>query len=349
MKKQIFIIILLMIGCCFVLYLYIDKPENKNGFVRKIINAKINREYIYKLPDKSFLFAGKPTNEIVLSSHKNPFTIYRINSSFNMINETHLKLSEIFIPTLSKFKFEIQAQSQYFSDYFGHYGILKNGILTTHTTPLQNTDQTFYISDSSIISRSINQKEKQPKFELVKFNASKSSLRKYMLPKRSGGIFGNDGWLVYDRKKSRIIYMYYYLGEFLCLDTNLNSLYKTKTIDTVTKTIVKLIGYKTKLKNGATGEVLTPAKPPKFVNKMCTADNGYLYILSALKADNESQSAYKANQVVDVYDISNGKYLKSFYVPNYKDHKLRQFEINNQTFVGIFDKFLIKFKFASIN
>ncbi len=139
--------------------------------------------------------------------------------------------------------------------------------------------------------------------------------------------------------------MYFYKGEIINLDTNLNLLYKAKTIDTVRHPSIKSGILETKTKDGKNNRQLTQLTPPKFVNKFMVTCGEHLYIVSALKADNESNSAHSSNNTIDVYNIHTGNYRYSFYIPKYLGRKLDQFRIKGHVFAAIYGPYLITYEF----
>src|SRR5690606_22443648 len=118
----------------------------------------------------------------------------------------------------------------------------------------------------------------------------------------------------------------YYIGEFLCSDTNLNLVYRAKTIDTVKNVDIESKVKSSKIDNQSV-QVLIHSKPPKIVNRYLTINDNKLYVLSRSISDNEHRSATKKNSSIDVYSIGKGKYLYSFYIPKYRNIKVQEFKI----------------------
>lgn len=137
--------------------------------------------------------------------------------------------------------------------------------------------------------------------------------------------------------------MFYRRGEFLCMDTNLNVVYKAKTIDTVHNANIK-----TELRNETSGDGTKVLKrilstPPNLVNIYYTISGNQLFILSALRADNETQYEFSRNSSIDVYNTVNGSYLYSFHLPKYNNELLRQFEIKGNLLIGIYDHYVVTY------
>lgn len=124
--------------------------------------------------------------------------------------------------------------------------------------------------------------------------------------------FSADGMLRYDSGAHRLLYIQYYQNRFFCMDTNLNLLYTGKTIDTTNTNPIHTRTFTTRQNRGS----LMPAVPLHIINRACTTDGVDMYVLSALKADNEDPDGFDNNTVVDVYALSNGAYKRSFYIPD---------------------------------
>ncbi len=143
--------------------------------------------------------------------------------------------------------------------------------------------------------------------------------------------FATDGFLHYDKASQRLVYIQFYQNRFFCLDTNLTLQYTGNTIDTTfTNTAtIKLLQKGNDIK-------LMPSTPRLMVNNNSTVANGYLYVLSGLRADNETLSDFNQNSTVDVYAIANGKYKGSFYIPKLAGKKMTDWYIRGQLLVTLY-------------
>lgn len=97
----------------------------------------------------------------------------------------------------------------------------------------------------------------------------------------------------------------YNFGYILGIDGKGNFLYQTNTIDQTPPAKVIMAGSL---------KMLDPEAPDTLYSGF--ADSQRLYLISAIKAENERE---KNNLPIDVYDVLNGGYLYSFYIPLYKD------------------------------
>lgn len=352
MIKRIFLLLLIALGA-FILFFLVTRIKDdgpKNGFKRTIKTFKFEKPNVFEIPERSFNFVGKPNKDVLLYSHRHPMKLYKIKDSINTLKSIYIKAPSAF-DTNSRYIIMRNGPSSdiYISNSEGALLIFGNKDITSYKIPLKFTDNCTPISNSSIVVRSIEKKEQDKSMSLVKINLSDQpkESKRYILPKHGDGVFGNDGILRYDKKGLKFIYTFFYLGEFLCLDTNLNLIYKGKTIDTVRSPTLKLGSVKNKLKNGFSTTGITQITPPHFVNIDFAINNDLLYIISHLRADNESYSDFNNNQPIDVYSLKNGKYLYSFYIPKYKELELKKLEIINNQLFGIFGQYLIKYEFKN--
>lgn len=346
MKIKIFYILFTIVCGSFIMYLLsLKENQEKNAFTRKFINPNIKLKHVIKLTTQ-FLLAEKPKDKIILDNYKDKSHLYSIDFSLKEIDTIPLHTPKGFNKSLNVYKASLES-SIYLTNSFSEIVTFNQAIINSYKISNLNFDVFRPISQKSLVVRARKEIEKEKDRQLVKLSLKKSAsiIKIFTIPKQIDGFFCNDGWLHFDEANSVIFYMYYYRGEFLCLDTNLNLKYKAKTIDTITKANIKTAFSSTRLNNGTRFNQVVPKNPPKLVNRHLTTNNDHVYVLSGLKADNETQSEFQSNQQVDVYSTKNGKYLHSFYIPKYKNQKLNYFEIKGDTIVAVFGIYLVTFNF----
>ncbi|WP_448635230.1 hypothetical protein [Pedobacter panaciterrae] len=158
-----------------------------------------------------------------------------------------------------------------------------------------------------------------------------------LLQKQVDGFFCTDGNLVKVPHTNKIFYIYYYRNQFICANTDLNLIYRGKTIDTVAHAKIKVARVK------STGQI-TLSSPPVYVNKQSTANEKYLFIHSGLKADNETVNMHEQGAAIDVYNVSDGKYKLSFYLPDFNGKKLTDFRVYGQSLYALYDHYLYRYQ-----
>ena len=145
-----------------------------------------------------------------------------------------------------------------------------------------------------------------------------------------GGII-SDGQLLMDRETKKLYYLYYYKNLLLSFDTSLRGATKLSSIDTT-------ISFKVKtglVRNGGADAFtnITPANP---VNVTSDVQNGLLYNMSALKADNEPDRFFAANSIIDLIDLRKGNYLGSIVLPAVNGSKLQRFLMSKGRLIGMY-------------
>lgn len=160
-------------------------------------------------------------------------------------------------------------------------------------------------------------------------------------PKNNDAGITADGLLHYDKESNFIIYVHYFNNQIIALDTSLNLIYKSNTIDT---TKVKDILAERVSKNA----LITNTAPKRIVNAYSCTHNGFLYNWSTLRADNETIETFSKNTSIDIYKISDGSYIGSFYVPDYQNDKISSFKIIDGKIIVVYKKHIVIFKLPKV-
>ncbi len=145
-----------------------------------------------------------------------------------------------------------------------------------------------------------------------------------------GGMI-TDGQLHVDYKTKGVYFMYYYRNLLLAFDTSLTSVQRFSSRDTVSSFQLKT-GL---VKNGPT-MAYTNITPANIINQANDVQNGLLYNMSTLKADNESDKFFADNSVIDVINLKNGRYLGSISLPGSHGRKIYQFIVSNNRLIALY-------------
>lgn len=163
-----------------------------------------------------------------------------------------------------------------------------------------------------------------------------------ILEKQLDGLFCVDGMLHYNSALKQLIYVYYYRNEFICMDTALQVVYRGRTIDGVERVQIRVAEIKSR-------QTMALASPPRIVNKRSHSSGDWLFIHSTIRATNESKSTSEQNDVVDAYDLHDGLYSGSFYIPRINGEKMRDFKVYGDLLVTIHGRILTIFDLHHIN
>lgn len=313
-----------------------------NGFSRTFIYPHIKLNKFIDLQSSSFVITGKLGKDIMLKDFQKPNSMFLLNKSTGKLKSISPSVPADFNTNYINHSF--LAPYLFISNTKGVILRLdtRKGISVSFKHKIK-FDQAIAISNQSFIMRSKKYQDNLKERFLGKMILSKDSANRgqYKFAKPAAEIFDTDGLLHYDHESSKVIYMFFYRGEFLCLDTNLNVKYKAKTIDTIRTPNIKVSKLVTKLKDGGIVKSSKQTSLNSVVNQHVTTHKGLVYILSKLKADNEKDISTNKSKAIDVYALTNGKYMYSFYLPNYRSHRLRSFIVESKSITAIFDNFLI--------
>ncbi len=129
-----------------------------------------------------------------------------------------------------------------------------------------------------------------------------------LLKRQLDGKFCLDGSLLFNPDMNRIIYVHAYRNEYIVTDTTLGIDYRGRTIDSVTVAKISFVSNKKNNHHSLNGA-------PLVVNRRSATDSTFLFVQSGLQARNESYELFNTKSHIDVYSLSNRKYLESFYLP----------------------------------
>ncbi|TKC62202.1 hypothetical protein FBD94_08245 [Pedobacter hiemivivus] len=343
-KNLLYILAVIIVSFTIILSIHgFNQNNENNGFTRIIKEQHIKFTKAYQLPPTVFYFAGISPTELHLKNLNDPSGLYLIDFALSKLKWRNLKLSTGLKAAPKQVTISVRDTTiAVTDDLSGNLTLISKitGKGRKFKGPEIWINQTSLISGSSLIGKNLLIKGEQPQRQLVKINYLKGKVKStYQIEKQTDGFFCTDGYLQFDQMHSKLFYMYFYRGEFLCLDTNMKLLYKSKTIDTVTTAVVKAAKVTKNKVN-----TFTQSTPPNAVNRVYTLCKNELYIASLLKADNEQTSNFKENQIIDVYNMDSGKYQYSFYLPKYNGVKLRDFRISGNLIFAIYGTLIVRYE-----
>lgn len=311
--------------------------NRKNGFSRNYLPGYITTLKEINLLLKTSYIAGVSETNLYLGNASSPFQYSIINNLKNK-KDFSLNAPKNISLTYSALQLTIDSPLISMIDYRTSY-VLKGNLHESFNTilkldnhgltagiPISNTTAIVYTYIENLKQRVIAKKKIDGKTKYSKI---------YFLEKKGDGKFTLDGKLHF--YKNRLFFIYYYKNEFIELDTNLNLIYKAKTIDTNSTAKVQT-AYITS--NKAT----TFATPPQAVNKKSFVFDNKLFIYSELRANNDSEKTINNNFIIDVYNLSNRKYGYSFLIPKYKGQRFKGLAINRKIMYVLFENSIVVFK-----
>ncbi|WP_316834612.1 hypothetical protein [Pedobacter nutrimenti] len=321
-----------------ILYFISNKGHAaENGFIRLLPSHKLIGVISQDIRYNIWYIAGTSNGAIYFGNNIVPGRISKVDTS--MVNYQEINLFGFEKMQVSKGSF-IQIDSPFFYFLDGVKPVILRGSVSDCHLSKQLNSTTYFtggipLTKNSFALRSVYNGLGN---KLIKQSIKPGSLKATsLLEKQVDGMFCTDGEMVKIPGSSKMIYVYYYRNQFLCADSNLNLLYKGKTIDTISHAQIKVARIK------SSGEI-TMAAPPLYVNKRACANEKYLFVQSALRANNETDYMIKDVSMIDVYAVKDGKYQFSFYLPDFRGFKVRDFKIYGQSLYALYDHYLYKYQ-----
>lgn len=225
------------------------------------------------------------------------------------------------------------------------YQIETGGDKKTNTVVLPTTfTRGLILSPTSYILRAFLPKGKSYEQVFVKYNSTTNSIVKGKAVIEDIGDLGmlTDGMLHFDTTTSLAIYVQYFSNNVTWIDTNLNVIHRGHTIDTFTHTRASMEVYKKDKKT----QKATFNAPPQFINLYSKVYNGLLFNYSGKRADNEETEGYTGGSKIDIYTISNGKYLGTLKIPLLERGAMESFDIIDGHLIAIYKDQISLFKIS---
>ncbi len=343
MKKKIVPILMLFLFSLitvFFLYFTSDKKSYKphpfeRSFPKRPVlerSGQIDTKY------NTYYIAGFTASDIYLGNTTAPLHVLKIN--FALRDTQHIQIRKPKETQLKASQLAIDSPYVYISDLHLHKHF--RGTLLDFSIKPVATQQAFLaeavpMNNTSFAIRTW--KDSARELVLAKQTNYRPYLKKApeILEKQVDGVFCTDGMLHYNRELERLIYVYFYRNQFICMDTSLNVIFRENTIDTVSQTQIELAKVKS-------NESITTSAPPLITNGISCTSSNLLLINSKLLSQNEEPDLFHANSVIDVYDLTrHGNYLFSFYLPAFRKNKMRTFKVFRNKLVAIYDHYIAIF------
>jgi hypothetical protein len=310
--------------------------HRKNGFIRLIPPHVLTPLNTKDIGFNSFYIVGATTKKIYLGNTMAPSKL--------LITDFALKDTQIATltfpgnPTILQGANLVWVDSPFIYLMEGRVPLLMRGSLSSRVIdqvkPSTYFMQALPVSPSSFVIRTYDRVQRQSVLARTTLDMPTAKEGSHPLERQGDGIFSTDGMLNVDRISGRIIYMYFYRNQLPCFDTALNLLYTGRTIDTVTQAQLSVATL-------GVDSSTTLSAPPHFVNYFSCIAGNLLFVHSALKANNETESQFEQASAIDVYSISNGRYRFSFYISKYLGKKMKSFRIFGNKLFAIYDHYIV--------
>lgn len=342
--KMVLLIMSSLLGCVSIVFaLYIlskDLNHINNTFVRLFPPHPIGGSTSLDIKYNSYYIAGSTGKTIYLGNSTAPAHLLITNASLS--DTTHVVLK---IPTELKAKlksFKVSVDSPFFYIHDGISPAILQGRVGIWKADKFMYDSAYFtqsvaIGKKSFIIRSVSNRTGEYVLAKETNELPHLKLATNILEKQVDGLFCTDGTMHYVSDLGALVYVYFYRNQFIRIDTNLNVVFRGKTIDTVSRAKIQVAKISSE-------NAITLSAPPLLVNKRSTASGNWLFVNSNLLAKNELKTRSEKAAVVDVYDLSNGIYQFSFYLYNYGDEKLTDILVRKDLLIALHGKYILTYK-----
>lgn len=342
MKKKFLIILsmaILSIVIVSILFINSDQPNSRpNGFNRiyKSIHLKIG---IHKTSTFDLKEIAGAMNDAIIFSTINPGTLIVLSQGSGTIKTIEIRdrslTKQNFVRTYGDglFIFDGNRKAIYKFNLHGKFldSVKVPGQIFTRAVVINNNifllKQFFdslrdqHIAGYNAVTQTLTSNDS---LTMINYDSGMAEESKFYLDEQTHNLIA-----VFNKKNS-----------FQIIDSNLKLILSAHTIDTFSNPILK-----TKEARNQRSNLFNPVAPIIIYNKYSSVFNGKLYVFSKLKADNEPMSEFKKNCNIDIYDLKDGKYLGSFYLPKYNGIEISSFIVLDKKIVANFKNEIFTFNF----
>ena len=316
----------LSVGSIGVVFLLFTASENiiheRNNFVRRFPPVAVRKSAETELLYNSYYFAGEENGRIYLGNTTAPSRLLVFDTTLTKRQLHHIDLTSNLV--FNAVKIKVIPPEFYVVDGTAP-AVFKGNISDYKATLLFRKTPKFTAAEileaDTVALRVLT---KQNEFGIGLFTATDSSpaMKPQLLQRQIDGLFDSDGMMLYNKSLKQFIYMYYYRNQFNVANSKLNLLYRGNTIDTTTVARVKITHVKDR------NETKLSA-PPFLVNRTGSTNGKLLFINSSLPGRFETMEMWKEARIIDVYDLTNKRYVQSFYLYDDGASKMSSFLVTD--------------------
>jgi hypothetical protein len=350
MKKNsfltLFLLLVLSAGAVFVLFTFTKPDHSKGNGFRRTFGAirTLAGSGTLDIKFDSYYIAGKAGQTLYLGNLVAPRHLLAINVATLDTQHIQLRLPAREGVAFWAVKANVDSPEVYLTD--GTVPVIFHGTLREREAR-RMTQKAVYFLDLEPIGRhsfairalnSLND-ARLGKLVINPVRPDRAEFPPGLLKKQVDGIFCTEGMLLSDPVRKHLVYLYHYRNEYLVMDTTLRLLSTWHTVDTTTRAKVKIATVEST-------NARTFSAPPPVVNRQADASGSFLFVNSALAADNEPYEEFRRVSVIDVYDLNDGHYVRSFYVPPHDDKKFRHFRVMGNRLLAQYERSVVVYPLA---
>lgn len=342
MRKPLVITVsILLLSIATVAGLFIGSQQTSKaipGFKRTFVGIITRQTHTLDLGFNSYYLSGDDSSKVYLGNIRAARHVLEVD--LNTLDTTVVGIRNL--PIQEKLQLTLHVRPPQFILSSGSTPVVFTGNTTQWTIDSVNRSAAFFlnlvgISRYSSVTRIIDAKTDEYTLRKESTLQSETQSNNALLTKQVDGLFCKDGMLVFNYDKNLILYPYYYRNEIVVADTNLNLVRRIKTIDPIdsARFTVGTINA---------GTSITTSSPTLVVNNLMATSGDYVFINSGIRATNEAPTADNYGVPVDIYNLTSGAYLGSFYIPPFNKLKLNQLFIKGKTLIARHEKYLVRYE-----
>ncbi|WP_336702911.1 MauE/DoxX family redox-associated membrane protein [Chryseobacterium indologenes] len=343
--RPVILLSLISVLCGISLILLYQRSEymliKENNFTRRLLKHSFDLEKKYNIELDSYYFAGSSEDSIYLGNSKSPFVYYSIDAKLNYLKQ-HPVIPDQFNFEFKSPRIKVIHPNFYFFD--GTVPVIYQGIVGKEKMHTISFHQSYFLQlqpmrEDHFAMTGYSKKEDIQALGLLSTGFYPSAvLKPNLLEKINDGIFDTDGKLLFDETVQKLVYVYNYRNQFVVADQHLDHSYTYHTIDNLQIPKIEV----TQLPDGT--KKMT--NPSTIVNKNAFVYKGVLFIESPRMGKSEDKKQWKKSFSIDLYAISEQKYLGSFYLPKISDSSMTGMMVSNNTLFTIIGNELIRYRLA---
>lgn len=320
--------------------------HRNNSFLRRYPHHPVSLLHGLSINYNSYYIAGVANDRIYLGNVTAPLHLLSIDTSLQDVKPIRLQLERRHNYTFSSVQIRIKAPYFYLID--GTVPIIFKGAISDwFGRPLVKEKKYFSLLEPMDSNRFAlrSMKPFTNEYVLGILSANDSchlKLAPHLLQKQVDGTFDTDGMLTYNEQLQQLIYVYYYRNAFIVADRNLQTLYRGKTIDTVSHASIKVAYLHSK------NEKKLAIQPP-MIQLFSTSAGKYLFVKSNRLGRYESEAMLKDASIIDVYNLQKQTYEFSFYLYDYKNEKVKSFKVYGNLLIGLTEHYIVTYQLKANN
>jgi hypothetical protein len=342
-KATITILGILISGAVIILLLFYragNSIKYSQDFVRSYPREKFLSERLrMNLNDEHYYLAGADQHNIYLGNDKSKLLVFILDNELDSLKPIEIGIENDDRPLMERPKIQIDSPYFYIKDS-QKPDIYKGAMSDWKATKFMNQqmyfDQAVPISEDKIAIQTTVTEEGKTVYKkmlgVVLADSPYTRVNPFALEGQIDEYYSTSGILRFSKKLNQLVYTYQYRNLYQIIDTSLNVIAISHTIDSITKVKIKPIQI--------SQNKLTLASPPAIVNLNAQVFESFLLVHSNLMG-NEKRSEFDKASVIDVYSLVTNHYKLSFYIPDFNGSKVQNFIIRKENLIALYDRAII--------